>query len=158
MAAVLQHNLKVRPMRRADLKRVREIETSVYPWPWSDGIFADCIRIGYCCRVAELEGRIVGYAILSVAVGEAHLLNLCVAPESRRAGIGQTLLDTMCLEAVLRQGYRMFLEVRPSNKAAIKLYRANDFHVIGRRPGYYPAQGGREDALVMVRHLDLVDD
>lgn len=154
MAAVLQQRLNVRPMRRDDLKQVRQIEIRAYPWPWSDGIFTDCIRIGYCCRVAEFQGRIAGYAILSVAVGDAHLLNLCVAPECRRAGIGQTLLDTMRVEAMLRQGHRMFLEVRPSNKPAVKLYRANDFQIIGRRPGYYPAESGREDALVMVRHLD----
>lgn len=157
MAAVLERKLKIRPMQRGDLTRVSEIEHLAYPWPWSPGIFADCLRIGYCCRVAEFDGAIAGYAILSAGVGEAHLLNLCVAPESRRAGLGRLLLEAMMVEAGLRQAHRVFLEVRPSNKAAIALYREYDFHQIGRRPEYYPARQGREDALVLVRHLDGTD-
>lgn len=154
MVAVLKPEYAIRPMRRADAETVHEIERTSYPYPWSIGIFFDCLRIGYCCRVAEFDGEIGGYSILSSAAGESHLLNLCVAPEHRRRGLGQLMLDGVMVEAALRQAGRLFLEVRPSNKAAIKLYRQNDFHVIGRRPGYYPGEGGREDALVMVHHID----
>ncbi|MFU8878144.1 MAG: GNAT family N-acetyltransferase, partial [Wenzhouxiangellaceae bacterium] len=117
MAAVLEPQLRIRPMQRADLDRVGQIEVCVYPWPWSPGIFSDCLRIGYCCRVAEFDGTIDGYAILATAAGEAHLLNLCVAPESRRAGLGRLLLEAMLVEAELSGARRLFLEVRPSNTA-----------------------------------------
>lgn len=157
MVAVLRPEYSIRPMRRDDTDSVFEIERASYPWPWTKGIFFDCLRIGYCCRVAEFDGGIAGYAILSAASGEAHLLNLCVAPNHRRNGLGQLLLDGVLVDACLLQAGRLFLEVRPSNKPAIKLYRQNDFHVIGRRPDYYPGPGGaggREDALVMVHHID----
>lgn len=154
MVAVLEPEYAIRPMRRGDADAVFEIEQASYPYPWSKGIFFDCLRIGYCCRVAEFDGGIAGYAILSAAVGEAHLLNLCVASDHRRNGLGQLLLDGVLVDASRLQAGRVFLEVRPSNKPAIKLYRQNDFRVIGRRPDYYPGRGGREDALVMVHHID----
>ncbi|MEX0916210.1 MAG: ribosomal protein S18-alanine N-acetyltransferase [Wenzhouxiangellaceae bacterium] len=153
MVAVLAPEYAIRPMSRADTDAVHEIEQASYPYPWSKSIFHDCLRIGYCCRVAECNGEISGYAILSAAAGEAHLLNLCVAGDHRRRGLGQLLLDGVLVDADLRQAGRLFLEVRPSNKSAIRLYRQNDFHVIGRRPGYYPGDNGREDALVMVHHI-----
>lgn len=154
MAAVLKPEYALRPMRRDDADAVFEIEQASYPYPWSRGIFFDCLRIGYGCRVAELDGAIAGYAIFSAAAGEAHLLNLCVAPDHRRGGLGQLLLDGVLIDACLLQAGRVFLEVRPSNKPAVRLYRQNDFRVIGRRPEYYPGAGGREDALVMVHHID----
>lgn len=158
MVAVLESRYVVRPMRRGDVGAVCEIEQRSYPFPWSKGIFSDCLRIGYCCRVAELHDELGGYAILSVAAGESHLLNLCVAPEHRRQGLAQLLLDGLLVDAGLLGASRMFLEVRPSNRAATALYAGNGFRVIGRRPDYYPAETGREDAMVMVRHLDRRDD
>lgn len=158
MAAVLEPGYAIRPMRKADVDAVHAIEQRSYPYPWSKGIFSDCLRIGYCCRVAEWNGRLGGYAILSVAAGESHLLNLCVAPDHRRRGLGQSMLDGLIVDARLLGAGRLFLEVRPSNEPAIALYRGNGFRVIGRRPDYYPTDSGREDALVMVRHLDDSDD
>ncbi|MBY6205916.1 ribosomal protein S18-alanine N-acetyltransferase [Halomonas denitrificans] len=154
MAAVLQPEIAIRPMRRDDVRTVHEIEEASYPYPWTRGVFSDCMRVGYCCRVAEVDRGIGGYMILSAAAGEAHLLNLCVAPSLRGTGLARSLLDTALVEARLLKAHRLFLEVRPSNRRAIELYRRNDFRVIGKRPGYYPADDGREDALVMVRHLD----
>lgn len=157
MVAVLKPEYAIRPMRRADTEAVHAIEQASYPYPWSRGIFADCLRIGYCCRIAERidggDGQIAGYAILSAAAGEGHLLNLCVAPAHRRQGLAQLLLDGVLVDACLLKARRLFLEVRPSNRGAIMLYRQNQFRVIGRRPGYYPDRAGREDALVMVHHL-----
>lgn len=157
MVAVLRPELLIRPMRRSDLDEVHAIEDRSYPFPWTRGIFGDCLRIGYCCRLAELDGDVAGYSILSVGAAEAHLLNLCVAPEQRRTGLGQALLDGVLVDTGLLRARRLFLEVRPSNRGAIALYEANDFHIIGRRPGYYPSWEGREDALVMVHHLESGD-
>ncbi|NKI35048.1 ribosomal protein S18-alanine N-acetyltransferase [Wenzhouxiangella sp. XN79A] len=154
MVAVLQPRVELRPMRRDDLDAVHEVEAASYPFPWTRGVFADCLRMGYCCRVAAVDGDLAGYMILSAGAGEAHLLNLCVAPAMRGAGIARVLLDGALVEARLLRTGRLFLEVRPSNARAVELYRRNGFRTIGKRPGYYPAEGGREDALVMVRHLD----
>jgi ribosomal-protein-alanine N-acetyltransferase len=154
MVAVLQPRVALRPMRRDDLDAVHAIEAVSYPFPWSRGVFADCLRVGYCCRVAEVDEELAGYMILSAGAGEAHLLNLCVAPSVRGTGVARMLLDGALVEARLLRAGRLFLEVRPSNARAVDLYRKNGFRTIGKRPGYYPADEGREDALVMVRHFD----
>lgn len=153
MAAVINPRLTIRPMRRSDVDEVHAIELDSYPFPWSRGVFGDCMRIGYCCRVAERAGEICGYAILSVAAGEAHLLNLCIGENVRGQGLARLLLDAVLVEARLLKAGRLFLEVRPSNERAVTLYEKNGFRRIGRRPGYYPDFEGREDAIVMVHHL-----
>lgn len=153
MVAALKPDCKLRPMRRRDVGAVHAIERDSYAYPWSKSIFADCLRIGYCCRVADVDGQVGAYAILSAGAGESHLLNLCVAAAHRRAGLGQLMLEGITVDARLLGAQRLFLEVRPTNAAAVALYERNGFRVIGRRPDYYPAEAGREDALVMVRQL-----
>ncbi|TVQ40544.1 MAG: ribosomal-protein-alanine N-acetyltransferase [Wenzhouxiangella sp.] len=157
MAAVLAPELVLRAMVRQDLDQITAIEQASYPFPWSRGIFADCLRIGYRCLVLEVSGEISGYSVSSLALDEGHLLNLCVASNWRRQGLGVVLLDQVVRDAKLAGMVRLFLEVRPSNQGARKLYKTNGFRVIGRRPGYYPADDGREDAVIMVRHLDEED-
>lgn len=155
MAAILeQPEIMVRDMCKADLAAVAEIETASYPFPWSRGIFGDCLRVGYRCQVLTIDGNVSGYGVVSMALDEAHLLNLCIAPERRRQGLAEMLLAQLIDEVRMRGMDRLFLEVRPSNRAALGLYRRNGFKVIGRRPGYYPAEGGREDATIMVLHLE----
>jgi ribosomal-protein-alanine N-acetyltransferase len=154
MAAVLSPRVGVRAMRRGDLDEVAEIESASYPFPWTRGIFQDCLRVGYRCHVLETGDRLAGYGIVSHALDEAHLLNLCIHPEQRRTGLARLLLDHVVREAQVGAAHRLFLEVRPSNEAAVALYKGSGFRTIGRRPGYYPAQSGREDAMVMVLHLD----
>lgn len=153
MAAVFDPAWRVREMMPADIGGIHRIEQVAYPYPWTRGIFVDCLRVGYCCRVLYIGDDLAGYAIMSVAAGEAHLLNLCTSPDHRGRGAAKRLLEHMILEARMRSATRLFLEVRPSNEAARALYENNDFRVIGRRPGYYPDENGREDALVMVRRL-----
>ncbi|MEE4303405.1 MAG: ribosomal protein S18-alanine N-acetyltransferase [Wenzhouxiangella sp.] len=154
MAAVLSPRVGVRAMARGDLDAVTRIETASYPFPWTRGIFQDCLRVGYRCHVLEADGVIAGYGIVSHALDEAHLLNLCIHPEQRRGGLARLLLEHVVGEARVGAANRLFLEVRPSNEAAVALYRSSGFRAIGRRPGYYPADEGREDAMVMVLHLD----
>ena len=154
MAAVLKPALEIRAMRRADLGRVADIEQASYRFPWTRGIFADCLRVGYRCYVLTSEGHIVGYAIVSMAMDESHLLNLCIAPELRRQGLARILLGHVIDELALIGLARLFLEVRPSNPGAVALYEAFGFRQIGRRPGYYPADNGREEALIMALRID----
>jgi ribosomal-protein-alanine N-acetyltransferase len=132
-----------------DVQGVGEVERASYSFPWSEGIFRDCLRVGYLCRVAECEGRIVAYGIVAMGAGEAHLLNLCVAEPVRGRGVGRQML-MLLLERATQAGMQdVFLEVRPSNPVAIGLYQSVGFIEVGRRKGYYQAAEGREDALVL---------
>lgn len=143
----------LRPMREVDLDAVMAIELHAYPFPWSRGIFRDCLHAGYSMWVHERAGAILGYGVLSVAVGEAHVLNLCTAPGGEGQGLGQRMLHALLKIARSQRAQRVFLEVRPSNPRAIALYQRSGFNEIGRRPRYYPASGGREDAIVMAMEL-----
>lgn len=138
-----------RPMREDDVALVLAIEKRAYQYHWSEGIFRDCLRVGYGCWVMELGGSIGGYGILSLVVGEAHLLNICVAPEWQQQGYGRLLLEHFIELARERGAYQMLLEVRPSNKAAVRMYRACGFEETGHRKNYYPSAHGREDALIL---------
>ena len=140
-------------MTEHDLERVLDIEQRSYNFPWSEGIFGDCMRIGYSCRVIEVDERVVGYAIMSAGAGEAHLLNLCIEPDYRGAGLAGVLLDEVIAGAATVGASSLYLEVRPSNVSARRLYRGRGFREIGVRRHYYPATDGREDALVLTRTL-----
>jgi len=156
MSAILSDaGERLRPMTRADLDKIMEIEPRAYAFPWGEGIFLDCLRVGYCCWCYEENNELTGYGVMSVAAGESHILNLTVSPESRRKGIGKKLLKHFIQLARRHRADTLMLEVRPSNTAAIRLYEALNFNEISLRPNYYPAPGGREDALLLA--LDLTN-
>lgn len=140
-------------MRHEDLPAVGAMETASYEFPWSQGIFSDCLKSGHPCWVLCVDAVIVGYGILSRGAGEAHLLNLCIDPGRRGQGLGRHLLGRLLEIARWNGAERMFLEVRPSNPLAKALYASVGFAEIGQRPRYYPARDGREDAIVMVLEL-----
>ncbi len=143
----------MRRMEEKDIAAIMEVERLAYEFPWTVGIFRDCIRSGYCCRVAENNGLPVAYAVMSVGAREAHMLNLCVRPELQNKGYGRAILaDMMDLARRLRADI-LFLEVRPSNLAARALYERLGFNELATRTGYYPTHRGREDALILARHL-----
>ncbi|GAB3334489.1 ribosomal protein S18-alanine N-acetyltransferase [Marilutibacter aestuarii] len=143
----------LRPMRETDLDAVFAVEIAAYPFPWSMGIFRDCLRADYPAWVLEDDEGIVGYFLVSLAAGEAHVLNICIAPDRQGRGHGRRLLRALLQIARARGAERVFLEVRPSNRGAIELYHQEGFNEIGRRPRYYPSHDGREDALVMAIEL-----
>lgn len=142
-----------RLMRETDLDEVIAIEEAVYPSPWTRGIFHDCLHIGYLCRVLELNGKIVAYSIISVAVEESHLLTIVVPENEQGKGYGKKMLDEMIRLAKKNGANTMYLEVRTSNKTAIQLYHQRGFNELGIRNNYYPAGQDREDALILA--LDL---
>ncbi|WP_037060978.1 ribosomal protein S18-alanine N-acetyltransferase [Pseudoxanthomonas suwonensis] len=150
---------RLRAMREGDLDAVMSIEKRAYPFPWTRGIFRDCLLAGYPALLALDDDSPAGYGVMSIAADEAHLLNLCTAPERQSRGLGRHILRALLRTARDRGAQRIFLEVRPSNPAAIALYHSEGFNEIGRRPRYYPAVDGREDALVMAKELlpDVVD-
>ena len=141
--------VRIRPMRESDIAAVIAMERASYPFPWSEGIFRDCLRVGYICRVIDIDDLVVGHAILSLGAGEAHILNVCIAEAYRNRGIGRHLLAYLLERAQASGMAEAFLEVRPSNVAAIRLYQSMGFEQVGQRRGYYQASGGREDAAVL---------
>ena len=156
MNAVLnqaQAQVSLRPMADTDIGEILQIECAAYTFPWNRNIFKGCLRENYCCRVAELDGEIAGYAIMSMGADEAHLLNLCVDPAHHGMGLGDVLLKTMLDCAREREAVTAFLEVRPSNTGARRFYERRGFVKVGARTNYYPSRFGREDAIIMALEL-----
>lgn len=154
MSAVLKlENAEIRPMVDADIAEIVAIEQSAYTHPWTEILFEDCLRVGYCCWVMERHGAIIGYGIIFVGAGECHVLNLCVKPEMQNNGYGSAMLEHLLEIARSHNVEVVFLEVRPSNRRAIRLYEKAGFNEIGLRSNYYPAVDGREDAIILARSL-----
>jgi len=149
MSAVLTPSRGLRHMKEGDLKVVVAMEASAYPFPWSYGIFRDCLQVGYCCWVYEENGEIIAYVVMSIGADEAHILTLVVQEDYRNQGIGNMFMQHMLSIARQHRVQSMLLEVRPSNVGAINLYLKLGFNELGVRPNYYPAKNGREDAIIM---------
>ncbi|MEJ2258557.1 MAG: ribosomal protein S18-alanine N-acetyltransferase [Woeseiaceae bacterium] len=147
----------IREMTHDDLGMVSDIERRSYEFPWSHGVFRDCLLAGYQTIVLLRGDRVAGYGVLSVAAGEAHILNICVDPEHRSRGYGEKLIDEMLYRARAASVRQIFLEVRPSNERALALYRKKGFHQVANRPAYYQANRGREDAAVLAKKLVIED-
>ncbi len=156
MIAVLTDQVPtLRPMQECDLVRVIDVELRAYEFPWTLGIFGDCLRAGYCCWSLLLGEQLIGYGIMVVILDEAHILNICVDPAYQRRGYAQRILDQLMQLAVRHHASIVFLEVRPTNLAARYLYTRNGFSQIALRRGYYPAREGREDALVLSKNFPV---
>jgi ribosomal-protein-alanine N-acetyltransferase len=136
-------------MRMSDLPEVARLEKSLYAFPWSLGNFRDSVTAGYDCWIVSHGETVIGYAVLMVALDEAHLLNFAVAGEWQNQGIGRGFLRHMVQAARDARCQIIYLEVRPSNHAARHLYKTMGFQQIAIRPEYYPAVHGREDALFL---------
>lgn len=157
MSAAVIPETAIRSMQAADLNGVESVEQTAYDYPWSRAVFRDCLLAGYYSLVLDAGGKVSGYAIMSIAAAEAHILNLCVYPDLRRFGYGRRLLNALLFKAQDALVKQVFLEVRPSNRAAIKLYLAAGFEEIGIRPAYYQAKEGRENAVVLSLSLTSSD-
>ena len=153
MSAVLKQAPRLVAMREAELTEVLAIESAIYSHPWTRSNFADSLRASYQCWTWRSGEELLGYFVLLVAAGEGHLLNLSVAAAHQRRGHGSTLLADAMRMARGRGARHLFLEVRPSNQGAKALYSRFGFRQAAVRPGYYPAQRDREDAVIM--ELDL---
>jgi [ribosomal protein S18]-alanine N-acetyltransferase len=141
--------LHLRPMQMADLDAISEIEPQVYSHPWSRGNFSDSLNAGYSCWAYEDNGILFGYAVLMTVLDEAHLLNISIAKSHQGQSLGRNLLEHMMQIARKHGAQNIFLEVRPSNTAAVRLYESIGFNEMAIRRNYYPAIAGREDAILM---------
>ena len=145
--------IELSEMKLINLPHVMRNERRCYTHPWTEGIFRDCISSGYECWLMSTVERVIGHGILSVAAGESHLLNVCIHPDCQGNGFGRILTEHLLSRAQENQVQRVFLEVRPSNRAAYNLYESLGFNEIGVRENYYPAYIGREDALVLAKEI-----
>ena len=142
-----------RSMCEEDIEHVMAIENVAYQFPWTQKIFVDCLDAGYHCWVVEQGQRIVGYVVFITAVGECHLLNICIDPLCQGNGLGRQLLLKVLESVTLNNVKCIFLEVRPSNSYAIQLYESVGFNEVRIRQKYYPTKHGREDAIIFAKEL-----
>lgn len=145
----------LRPMTGHDLEAVLKVENAAYEFPWTLPIFRDCLRVGCHCYVYESPQGILGHGIMSVAVGECHILNICVHPDHQRQGLGEGMVQYLLDIAREGKARIALLEVRLSNTAAYGLYTKLRFDEVGLRKDYYPARHGREDAIILARDLTI---
>ncbi len=150
--------IKPRPMVLTDLDSVIENEVRAYAFPWTRGIFVDCIEADHECWVLCRYDRIIGHGVLSVGAGDGHLLNVCVCRDEQGYGYGRQLALHMVERAFQRGALALFLEVRPSNVVAVRLYESIGFKEVGKRKNYYPSHLGHEDARVLVLDLERYFD
>lgn len=159
MSAVLQEPaIRLRPMQDVDIDTVMEIELAAYDFPWTVGIFRDCLRVGYCSWVVTQDDDIVGYGVMSIGANESHILNVCMRKQVQRRGLATHMIKHLLNLAQRHAADICFLEVRPSNHAAVDLYYKLGFNEAGLRKGYYPSYNGHEDAIILALALTGYED
>lgn len=146
----------IRQMTVDDVVPVAAIEARAAGFPWPPSQFVDSYTNKNFCLVLEEEDRLLGFAIFSIVLDEANLLNIAVNPIAQGRGFGRALLVKGIEHLISRNVGKCFLEVRVGNTSAQNLYLSLGFQKVGERRDYYPAQGGREDALVMCREFGAV--
>ena len=156
MSAMLDEHPRYRSMTSADLELVVALELKNYEFPWTRGNFSDSLAAGYLCWIVECAGEFVGYSVVATGAGEAHLLNLSIAPTWQHRGLGRAMLDFVTERLRELQIDKIYLEVRLSNAIGRRLYARAGFRELGTRRGYYPAAQGREDAMVMELPLTVL--
>lgn len=145
--------VELRTMKSSDLKQVIAVEKKAYPHPWTLGIFRDCLRVGYNAWVMTLDNNVIGYGIVMLAPGEAHILNICIDPDYQGKSLGRHLLRHLVEKSHQTDIDMVLLEVRRSNTQAQQLYVSENFHELGVRKDYYPTDKGREDAIILAKYL-----
>lgn len=146
----LSESLQIVLLTPTDVSQMTRIEASAHSHPMSENNLADCF--GHLYRVIGLmqnDGELLGFAIVQQIVDEATLLDICLSPEQQGQGYGHLLLSAVIDGAKAAKAVVLMLEVRESNLAARALYQKRGFVETGRRKGYYPLAGGKEDAILM---------
>jgi len=145
--------VELRTMNYTDLAAVIEVELRAYPHPWTLGIFRDCLRVGYRAWVMTLEKKVIGYGVVMLSPGEAHILNICIDPDYQGKKLGRYFLRHLIKKINSDDVDMVLLEVRRSNTLAQQLYQSENFHELGVRKAYYPTDKGREDAIILAKYL-----
>ncbi|KTD15658.1 GCN5-related N-acetyltransferase [Legionella gratiana] len=148
----------IRSMTESDIDTVYAIEKNVHIAPWSRDILRDCVRVGYDCRVFEINVDenpiIVGYVICRISNNYSHILNLCIAKSFQSKGYGRKFLENILNSFIqLPHIEYVVLEVRPSNKIALSLYHSMGFEQVEIKPAYYTDNNKVEDAILLKKTL-----
>ncbi len=143
----------IRDMTTQDVAAVFAIDCQTNDFPWTQSLFEQALASTKKTSVIEEQGEILGFSIVSYVVGEAELLNICIAKNQQGKKLGNALLEHVIAQAKQSENHEMYLEVRAGNTVALALYEKHDFNEIGCRKDYYPMKGGREDAILMARSL-----
>ena len=140
--------INIRMMDSNDIEQVHDIESLCFSTPWSEDSFRQEMENPMAFYlVAEVGGRVAGYAGIWQIIDEGHITNVGVHPGFQGMGIGEKLMRELIKESEKRLLFNMTLEVRVSNLSAINLYKKLKFHEAGVRKGYYTDT--REDGLIM---------
>lgn len=145
--------MSIQPLTLDNYRSAFALQLACHLHPWSESVFCDCLSDPYFAFQLVEEGQVIGYAIGLLVVDEATLMDIGVGTEKRGTGLGRRMLNTFVEQCVSRGASDIWLEVRASNAAAIHLYTTTGFELIETRKGYYPAESGREDALIMKKAL-----
>lgn len=137
------------PMTESRLGEVVAIERRAYGHPWTRGNFSDSLKSGYQAQLLCAGETLLGYFVAMQGVDEVHLLNITVDPQYQGQGWGRVMLDALALWARAQGAQWLWLEVRTSNARAQQVYLRYGYRRVGERRNYYPADHGREDAIVM---------
>ena len=144
--------LPLRLLFPVDIDIVMEIESIAHSHPWKRKNMDDSLAGHHRCVGYFDKEKLLGFYIASAAGGDAELLNIAVNPKSQCKGVASALMDDLMVWAE-KKAETVFLEVRISNKKAIRLYQRYDFMEVGERPNYYPTLNGKEHALIMARYM-----
>ena len=153
MIAILKSKIKIRIMQINDIETVAKIDKDNYQFPWSAGIFRDCLLAGYHNQIIEINKSIIGFSIMTLNIDGGHILNLCIKNNYRRYGYAERLIISMISFAKNHNKKKIMLETRMSNSAAISLYKKIGFFPVGIRPKYYRGEKNREDALLLAKNI-----
>ena len=146
------NDVTIRPMQLRDAAAVAELEKQCFSMPWSErSVASELDNPLSLWLVAEQAGCLIGYIGSQTVLDEADMMNLCVAPDARRRGLGRALVGALTSALAQRGVQTLTLEVRASNEAAQALYAQLGFRLVGRRKDYYRLP--REDALILKREL-----
>ena len=149
--------LTPRKMRLSDVDDVHAIEVLANRFPWRRNHFKDSLDAHHGAWVyCDTAQTIIAYAIVQQVLDESHLLNICVHPEWQGRGYGHEVMQHVIEQAQARQSQLMVLEVRATNKRAQYLYEQHGFNAMTIRKNYYPAEQGRDDAVLMGLDLSLL--
>ena len=141
-------------MSRDHVPQIAQLESLCFSCPWSErSIESELTNPLAIWIVAVDNNRVAGYVGSQSVMGEADMMNLAVAPEYRRSGVGQKLVESLVASLAAQEVHCLTLEVRASNDPAISLYEKMDFQQVGRRPNYY--RNPKEDALILRKEWQL---
>lgn len=144
----------IQPFDQSDIDVLFEIELACHQFPWTKKIFSSCIGGRYLTFQAINNEQAVGFYVADTVADEATLLDICVHPQHQGQGQAKQLLHHFIAQARQKNVAKIWLEVRASNVAAQMLYINNGFMQTGRRTGYYPANIGYEDAIIMCLNVN----